>query len=765
MVPGLLMPFAAHAEPDSRKRIRCYECNYVLLHVPSCAVGKSKLAQGGFHRPEQDRPTRKPAAVIPEKHALGWYLHNALNSDCCDLLIGVIDRFTPWLSGGEIKQDRSQTKTARRSKTGQSAAPEANASREQLAKLLVDFASKPASGAGTVETNTLHAATALGLDVLEQDLLLLITRGNARHRPMRTFIDMAWSAVLELPRLAAALLGVEPFEAQLRLEKAARLVACGLITVDPEPFGDFSSAASPLPRVGRLMHSPFSTAEAWVQGLLGMRMKTPLRWADFAHVHPCAEMAARLLRRAARDGETGVHVLLVGPPGTGKTELAKALAARARMQLFAAGESGGTDDDDEGYDDEKEPSRTERFGALRLACSLLSHARNSAVLLDEAEDVLEAPHSYGNLRNTVSKAFLHRTLETLSVPVIWTCNDLSLMDPATLRRMTMVIEVPVPDVATRTRIWQRVIVRERLRLPPDTAARLARDWEASAGVAAGAARAARLTDGDERALKRALRGVMGAMGHQEVSLRPDVEFDLDLVNCAQDLPTLCDRLAQPATSRAWSLCLSGPPGTGKSEFARHLARHMALPVLQKRASDLLSMFVGGSEKAIANAFRESRDRGALLLIDEAEALLFDRSAAVRSWEMSQVNEMLTWMESHPLPFVCTTNLPERMDHAVPRRFTLKLHFGAMDPPRAALAFRRLLHAEPPGALPEGLTPGDFAVVRQKAALFGERDPHAMLVWLQEEADAKTGRRAEIGFRGRGQSAEPAVATRPYPRAA
>jgi hypothetical protein len=331
--------------------------------------------------------------------------------------------------------------------------------------------------------------------------------------------------------------------------------------------------------------------------------------------------------------------------------------------------------------------------------------------------------------------------------------------------MTMVIEVPVPDVTTRARIWRRVIAKEHLRLPADTPERLAQDWEASAGVAAGAARAARLTDGNERALTQALRGVMGAMGHREVSTRPDVGFDLDLVNCAQDLTILCDRLAQPATSRAWSLCLSGPPGTGKSEFARHMARHMALPMLQKRASDLLSMFVGGSEKAIANAFRESRDCGALLLIDEAEALLFDRSAAVRSWEMSQVNEMLTWMESHSLPFVCTTNLPERMDHAVPRRFTLKLHFGAMDPPRAALAFRRLLHAEPPGALPEGLTPGDFAVVRQKAALFGERDPHAMLVWLQEEADAKTGRRAEIGFRGRRQSAEPAVATRPYPRAA
>jgi transitional endoplasmic reticulum ATPase len=360
------------------------------------------------------------------------------------------------------------------------------------------------------------------------------------------------------------------------------------------------------------MRSPFNTAEAWVQGLLGARVKTPLLWADFAHVHPSADMAARRLRRAARDGEAGVHVLLVGPAGTGKTELAKALAARARIPLFAAGESGGTEDDDHG----REPSRTERFGALRLVCSLLSNTRNAAVMLDEAEDVLEAPRSYGNMRGTFSKAFLHHTLETLLVPVIWTCNDLSLMDPATLRRMTMVIEVPVPDVATRTRIWQRVIAHERLRLPPDVPERLARGWEASAGVAAGSARAARLTGGDEPALKRALRGVMGAMGHHEMPWRREETFDSDLVNCAQDLPTLCERLAQPATSHAWSLCLSGPPGTGKSEFARHLARHLALPVLQKRASDLLSMFVGGSEKAIAEAFREARDRGALLLIDE-----------------------------------------------------------------------------------------------------------------------------------------------------
>jgi transitional endoplasmic reticulum ATPase len=76
----------------------------------------------------------------------------------------------------------------------------------------------------------------------------------------------------------------------------------------------------------------------------------------------------------------------------------------------------------------------------------------------------------------------------------------------------------------------------------------------------------------------------------------------------------------------------------------------------------------------------------MLIIDEADSLLSDRREAVRSWEVTQVNEMLTWMENHPLPFVCTTNLMDRLDQASLRRFTLKLRFEPLTPAQAALAF-------------------------------------------------------------------------------
>ena len=47
------------------------------------------------------------------------------------------------------------------------------------------------------------------------------------------------------------------------------------------------------------------------------------------------------------------------------------------------------------------------------------------------------------------------------------------------------------------------------------------------------------------------------------------------------------------------------------------------------------MWVGGSEQAIAAAFAEARTKGAMLLIDEVEALLFDRGAATRAFSAAR----------------------------------------------------------------------------------------------------------------------------------
>ncbi len=221
---------------------------------------------------------------------------------------------------------------------------------------------------------------------------------------------------------------------------------------------------------------------------------------------------------------------------------------------------------------------------------------------------------------------------------------------------------------------------------------------------------------------------------------PPKRFDLAPVGFA-------DRIAESG-GKHFSFCLQGPPGTGKSAFVRYLAERLGLQVTQKRASDLMSMWVGETEQQIAAAFTEARAEGSILVFDEADSLLADRRGAVHSWEVSQVNEMLTWMESHHLPFACTTNFGENLDPATLRRFTFKIALDYLTADQAQAAFRTYFALEAPSQVGDltTLAPGDFAVVCRKAEILGHlQDPQALAELLCAECEAKPDRYGKLGF--------------------
>ncbi|SFV60837.1 ATPase, AAA family [hydrothermal vent metagenome] len=91
------------------------------------------------------------------------------------------------------------------------------------------------------------------------------------------------------------------------------------------------------------------------------------------------------------------------------------------------------------------------------------------------------------------------------------------------------------------------------------------------------------------------------------------------------------------------------------------------------------MWVGGTEKNIANAFREAKEEKAVLVFDEVDSFLADRTGAKQSWEVTQVNEMLVQMENFDGIFIATTNLMDNLDRASLRRFDLKLEFSYLKP--------------------------------------------------------------------------------------
>ena len=228
-----------------------------------------------------------------------------------------------------------------------------------------------------------------------------------------------------------------------------------------------------------------------------------------------------------------------------------------------------------------------------------------------------------------------------------------------------------------------------------------------------------------------------------------IKFMPKLTNADLDLASFTNLLTRKEGSRNFSLCLHGPAGTGKSAYARHLAEKIGMEVMHMRASDLISMWVGETERKIAEAFEKAVADGAFLIFDEADSFLRNRQLSKSSWEVTAVNEMLTWMESHPLPFACTTNLMEMLDAASLRRFTFKMCFDYMTPEQVAASFRHFFSLEPPPSIMSlnRLTPGDFALVRNKAKIIGQADdPQAILTMLCQECDAKPGGAKPIGFR-------------------
>jgi DNA polymerase III delta prime subunit len=200
----------------------------------------------------------------------------------------------------------------------------------------------------------------------------------------------------------------------------------------------------------------------------------------------------------------------------------------------------------------------------------------------------------------------------------------------------------------------------------------------------------------------------------------------------------------------------GPPGTGKSALARYLSEKLDRELVVKRASDILSPWVGMSERQVAEAFRAAEN--AVLLIDEVDGFLYSREIATRSWESTLVNEFLTALEECKGFCICTTNRMENMDPAAMRRFSFKVRFDYAGPEQVDALYGSLLAPLAPGRLPArlrerllGLTrlaPGDFNAVRSKYWLSepGEVTHERLVRDLADEQSLKLERlNRRVGF--------------------
>lgn len=425
---------------------------------------------------------------------------------------------------------------------------------------------------------------------------------------------------------------------------------------------------------------------------------------DFSYLE-AADLALRLMKQAKRT--KGFNILLYGAPGTGKTSFAKVLAQSANLDLYPVGVCNNGEEE-----------HNYRLQQLYRQQFLLKHVKKACLLFDEGEDM------FSSLETCTSKVEINNLLENNDVPVIWTTNKIQCMDPAYIRRFTLAVYFDKPPVEVRQKIWNKYLSVNKIICTTGDTFTLAKKYEVPPAMIAGAAQAARMAKGNLTTVKEHLSFMEQALhgGYKKPAVAQDTpRFYPALIHADVDLRTLTAQLRSLGRLN-FSLCLYGASGTGKSAYARYLAEQLGLEVQQRRASDLINPFVGETEQKIARAFAVAKENKALLVFDEADSFLRDRSMAVRSWEVSSVNEMLTWMESHPYPFICTTNLMDTLDPASLRRFSFKVKYDFLTAQQVKEAFSCFFGLDislQQAAGLDKLTPGDFTLVKNKAEILGQ----------------------------------------------
>ena len=382
-------------------------------------------------------------------------------------------------------------------------------------------------------------------------------------------------------------------------------------------------------------------------------------------------------------------------------------------------------------------------------------------MFDEVEEVFSNDDDFslfGNKRQK-NKAWINRILESNAIPTVWITNDVRSIDKALVRRFDMSIEVPIPPKEKRQEIIKNY--SDGL-LSQDAIKKIAQDAHIAPALITRAAKVVgsvrESTEDTSKAFEQIINNTLKAQGHSEIKAVNDelalpASYDPSLINTSTDLQMIVDGIRNTPSAR---LCFYGVPGTGKSAFGKYLAEQLDRPFLLKKGSDLISMWVGETEKNIASAFKEAKDEGAVLVFDEVDSFLQDRRTAKQSWEVTQVNEMLVQMENYDGIFIATTNLMEGLDQASLRRFDMKLEFNYLKRDQALQLFldeaKQLKLRKPSTKVQDelcrlsNLAPGDFAAVKRQHRFSPISNAMDFVERLKEECAVKESNQVKkMGF--------------------